>query len=197
MTGYNQDIYTEAYNVRPGDPNGTGQRWKDAPASAAPANPAPPGLSPRAKAAIGAGAAVLVVTGAFAWTSYADSQARADVQKAQIALEQQRLDLQKEQQAAQLAAEQAKTAGQETEAQKARRLAVSDCVAKASGNFNAIADCGNAFPLVESLGGMQTASQTVSHGTNSGPVPLPAVIVLGGVAVAFGVGWARKHLPRL
>jgi hypothetical protein len=186
-------IYKEAFNVRTVD--GPGQEWKSPPAPVAQAEANPPGLSPRMKAAIGAGATVLVVTGAFTWTTWATEQAKADVQKAQIALERDRLNLQKEQQAAALAAEQAKAAGQETDAQKARRLAVSDCVAKAGGGFNAVADCGNAFPLVESLGGMQTASQTVSHVASNGPASTAGLIALGGIGAVAAFSWVKKRLP--
>lgn len=149
-------------------------------------------LSPRMKAGIGAGAVVLAASGMFAWSDYSAAQADAGVRRAQIALESSRLDLERQKQAAELA----KTAGQETEAQKARREAVQACVAKAGGGFNAVADCGNAFPLAGAPG-MEATSQTVGHGASSSPVSTPGLLALGGIGAMVAVGWAKKRFARL
>ncbi|MCC9312079.1 hypothetical protein LN042_34330 [Kitasatospora sp. RB6PN24] len=153
-------------------------------------------LSSRAKAGIAAGGVVLAATGMIAWSNYSAAQANADVRKAQIALDAQRLDLQRQQQAA----EAAKTQAQETDAQKARREAVQACVAKAGNTYNAISDCGKAFPVVDAPG-MTNTSQTVSAGKNDSGSSEVGLIVLGALGAACTVGWAKKkfgrHLPNM
>jgi hypothetical protein len=149
-------------------------------------------LTPRMKAGIAAGGVVLVAAGAFAWSDYAAAQADAKVRQAQIALDASRLDLERQKQAA----EQAKTAGQETETQKARREAVQACVEKAGGGYGAIADCGKAYPLVDTLGMVNTGSATAADGQDDGHTSVPGLVVLGAVGAMVTVGWAKKRFAR-
>jgi hypothetical protein len=154
-------------------------------------------LSPRAKAGIAAGGVVLAASGMFAWSNYSAAQADAGVRRAQIALDTSRVELQRQQQEAEQAAVLAKAAGQETDAQRARREAVQACVDKAGGAFNAVSDCGKAFPLVESPG-MSNTAQTVSDGAGSGSGSSGVgLAVIGAVSVAVTVGWAKKKFARL
>ncbi|MFJ3793856.1 hypothetical protein [Kitasatospora sp. NPDC090091] len=151
-------------------------------------------LSPRAKAGIGAGAVVLAATGMFAWSTWSSAQADAEVKKAQIALDSARLDLERQKQQAAQQAELVKTASQETEAQRARREAVQACVAKAGGGFNAIEDCGKAYPQVEVPGMVNTSRSVGAAGGDDGaPVPGAGVVVLGGAGVLLVAGWAKKR----
>ncbi|WP_327066873.1 hypothetical protein [Kitasatospora sp. NBC_01302] len=146
-------------------------------------------LSPRAKAGIAAGGVILAATGMVAYSDYASSQATAHVKAAQIALQQAQLDLQRQQQEA----AQAAAAGQETQAEQARRQAVQDCVAKASGDsMNAVSQCSAAFPAITSPG-MSTTSDTVSGGKSSAAGSDVGLIVLGSVGAVTAVGWAKKR----
>ncbi|MFF4384452.1 hypothetical protein [Kitasatospora sp. NPDC001547] len=153
-------------------------------------------LSPRAKAGVACGAVVLVATGMFAWSQYASASAEAEVKKAQIALDQSRIDLERQKQDAELAAVTAKTTGVESDAQRARREAVQACVAKAGNTFNAVSDCGKAFPVEAAPGMVNTASTASAEGEQDGPVPMAGLVVLGAVVTVTGYGWAKKRLFR-
>lgn len=149
-------------------------------------------LSPRAMAGIGVGVVVLAATGVFAWSDYASDAADAEVRKAQIALDAGRLQLERDKQQA----EQAKAGGQETEAQRARRTAVEACVAKAGGAFNAVSDCGKAYPVVDSLGMVNAASSTAAAGDGEGSTPTAGLVVLGVVGVGIAYRWTKKQFAR-
>ncbi|MFJ2191588.1 hypothetical protein ACIOJE_27265 [Kitasatospora sp. NPDC087861] len=153
-------------------------------------------LSPRMKAGVACGAVVLVATGMVAWSQYASASADAEVKRAQIALDNSRLELEKQKQEASLAAETAKTSGVETDAQKARREAVQACVAKATGAYNAIADCAKAYPAVDSPGMVNTAQRVASGGDDGGSNSGVGLAVLGVAGVAVAGGWLKKHLTR-
>jgi len=56
---------------------------------------ASPGLTRRGKAALATGAALLIGGGALAWSSYAASQAQAEVKAAELALQSERLELER------------------------------------------------------------------------------------------------------
>lgn len=155
-----------------------------------PEPPAPAKLSPRAKAGLGLGAAALVTAGMFTWAQYETGQADARVREQQIALDAGRLDLARQQQAAAVA----QAASQETPAQKARRLAVEACVAKAGGNYGAISDCGQIYPQVGNPA-MADASSTSSTNSSSGPGSDVGLIVLGSLGAVLAVGWVKKRLP--
>lgn len=163
--------------------------WKPAPqATHTPKNK----LSPRAKAGIGAGAVVLAATGMVTWSNYSAAQARAEVQKEQVSLEQARLDLERQKQQADLA----QAAEKETPAQKARREAVQACVAKAGNSFNGIADCGKAYPAVDSPGLLNTAQSVGSAQSDGGSNSGVGVAVLGVVGAVVAVGWVKKRFAR-
>jgi len=149
-------------------------------------------LSSRAKVGIGAAGVVLAASGMFAWSDYSSAQADAAVKRAQIAVDASRVDLERQKQDAELA----KSAGQETEVQKARREAVQACVDKAGGGFNAVSDCGKAFPMAESLGMSNTAQQVGGGGDSSGPTSGAGLIVLGVVGAGCTVGWVKRRLAR-
>ncbi|WP_404870976.1 hypothetical protein ACI1MP_37630 (plasmid) [Kitasatospora griseola] len=153
-------------------------------------------LSPRAKAGIGVGAVVLAATGMVTWSNYAAAQADAEVRKAQIALDASRVELELSRQQAETAKQQAETGGQESPSQKARREAVQACVAKAGGGYNAVSDCGKAFPAEVSPGMVNTASAASAKGEQDAPVPMAGLVVLGAVVAVTGYGWAKKRLSR-
>ncbi|MFD7448283.1 hypothetical protein [Kitasatospora sp. NPDC059827] len=148
-------------------------------------------LSPRVLAGIGAGAVVLAAAGMVAYSNYASAQADADVKKAQIALDSSKVELERQKQAADLA----KTADQETPAQKARREAVQTCVAKAGNAYNAVSDCGKVFPSVDAPG-MVNTSRTVSDGGDDGSTPGVGLVVLGVAGSAVAVGWMKRKFFR-
>ncbi|MFJ9447147.1 hypothetical protein ACIRRH_35655 [Kitasatospora sp. NPDC101235] len=153
-------------------------------------------LSPRAKAGVACGAVVLVATGMVAWSQYASAEADAEVRKAQIALDQSKLDLERQKQEASLAAETAKTTGVESDAQKARREAVQACVAKASGAYGAVADCAKAYPAVDSPGMVNTSQKVAAAGGDDAPNSGVGLAVLGGAGVLVAGGWLKKHFAR-
>ncbi|MFF9667360.1 hypothetical protein ACF1FY_35470 [Streptomyces althioticus] len=145
-------------------------------------------LSARAKAGIGAGVVVLAAAGMVAYSNYASAEADAEVRKAQIALDNSRLELEKQKQAADLA----KAGQEETPAQKARREAVQACVAKAGNAFNAVSECGKAYPAVDAPG-MVNTSRTVTDGDGGDSTPGVGLVVRGVAGTAVTVGWMKKH----
>ncbi|MGW4802971.1 hypothetical protein [Kitasatospora sp. NPDC004272] len=151
-------------------------------------------LSSRTKAAVGVGGAVLVVSGMFAWSHYQAAQADADVRKTQLALDQQRLDLERQQQNAAQVAQAAAAASHETDAQRARREAVQACIEKAGAAINAVDDCGKAYPALDPATGMvNTAQNVAAPGAASGGQTSGAGLwVLGGVGAVLAVGYVRK-----
>lgn len=181
MTNYQSPYNDPAYNIT------TVPSWK----SQAPEPPAPAAqLSPRAKAGLGLGVATLAAMGMFTWSQYETGQANAQVREQQIALDAGRLDLARQQQAAAVA----QAASQESPAQKARRLAVEACVAKAGGNYGAISDCGQIYPQVGNPA-LADASSTVSTNSGSGSGSDVGLIVLGSLGAVLAVGWVKKRLP--
>lgn len=155
-----------------------------------PTEPPPPArLSPRAKAGLGLGFAAVAATGMFTWQQYESSQASAHLRQEQIAVDAAKVQLAQEQQAAALA----KTAEQETPAQKARREAVEACIAKAGSNFGGVADCGQIYPATSSPALSDASSTTnASSGAAGSNVGL---IVLGSLGAVLAVGWVKKRLP--
>jgi hypothetical protein len=176
----NQSPYNEPYNITTVPP------WK----SPEPEPPAPAKLSPRAKAGLGLGFACVAAAGMFTWSQYESAQADAQVRQAQIALDAAKVDLAQQQQAA----AQAQAAGQETPAQKARRLAVEACIATAGSNYGAVSDCGQIYPVTSSPA-LSDASSTASTSNGPGSGSDVGLIVLGSVGAVLAVGWAKKRLP--
>lgn len=159
-----------------------------------PAAPAPQHrrLSPRAKAGIAVGGVALAATGIICWSQYETAQTNADVKKQQIALEQAQVQLQLQQQANQAA----KTNGQETPAQKARREALQACITAAGTSYNGVADCASAYPAIDSTGALTDTQPTASSTPTGSPTSPVGLIVLGGTGVVVAAGWAKKKLAR-
>lgn len=156
-----------------------------------PTEPPPPAkLSPRAKAGLGLGFAAVAATGMFTWSQYETGQADAHVRQEQIALDAAKVDLARQQQAA----AQASAAAQETPVQKARRLAVEACIAKAGSNYGAVSDCGQIYPVTSSPA-LTDASSTVNTGGGSGSGSDVGLIVLGSLGAVLAVGWVKNRLP--
>ncbi|MFE4399108.1 MULTISPECIES: hypothetical protein [Streptomycetaceae] len=153
-------------------------------------------LSPRAKAGVAVAGVALAATGMFAWSQYASASADAEVKRAQIALDQSRIDLERQKQEASLVAESARTTGVESDAQKARREAVQACVAKAAGAYGAIADCGKAYPVVDAPGMVNTAQKVASSEGDGGSNSGVGLAVLGGAGVLVAFGWAKKRFAK-
>ncbi|MFF3067158.1 hypothetical protein [Kitasatospora sp. NPDC057936] len=149
-------------------------------------------LSARAKAGIGAGVVVLAAAGMVAYSNYASAEAEAEVRKAQIALDTSRLELERQKQAADLA----KAGEQETPVQKARREAVQACVAKAGNAYNAVSECGKAYPAVDAPGMVNTSRSVTSDGGDDGSTSGVGLVVLGVAGTAVAVGWTKKHFAR-
>jgi hypothetical protein len=153
--------------------------------------PAAARLSPRARAGVGLGAAAVATLGMFAWSQYETGQANAHVRAEQVAVDAAKVELAQEQQSA----AQAKAAAQETPAQKARRLAVEACIAKAGNNFGGVSDCGSIFPATGTPA-MADASSTSSASGGSGAGSNVGLIVLVPIGAVLAVGWVKKRLPR-
>lgn len=157
-----------------------------------PTEPPPPAkLSPRAKAGLGLGAAAVATLGMFTWSQYESNQANAHIRAEQVAVDAARVQLAQQQQAA----AQAKAAGQETPAQKARRLAVEACVAKAGNSFGAVSDCGQIYPATGTPG-LADASSTSSTSNGSGAGSTAGLIVLVPIGAVLIFGYVKKRLPR-
>jgi hypothetical protein len=155
-----------------------------------PTEPPPPAkLSPRAKAGLGLGFAAVAATGMFTWSQYEANQANAHIRAGQVAVDAARVQLAQEQQAA----AQAKAAAQETPAQRARRLAVEACIAKAGNNFGGVSDCGSIYPATGSPA-LADASSTSSTGGGAGTGSNVGLIVLGSIGVVLVGGKAKKLL---
>lgn len=152
--------------------------------------PPPARLSPRAKAGLGLGAAAVATLGMFTWSQYETGQANAHVRAEQVAVDAAKVQLAQEQQAA----AQAKAAAQETPAQRARRLALEACIAKAGNNFGGVSDCGSIYPATGSPTLADAASTSSSDGSKAGStVGLIALVSIGGVLT---IGYVKKRLPR-
>jgi hypothetical protein len=149
-------------------------------------------LSPRAKAGIGAGAVILAATGMVTWSQYETAQANAQVKTAQLSLEQTQLNLQLAQQQNQAA----KTSGQETPAQKARREALQQCITAAGNSYNGVADCASAYPAVGAGGELNTAQSVASSTPASSGGSGTGLVVLGAVGAVVLVGVMKKRLSR-
>jgi hypothetical protein len=163
--------------------------WKPAPA-AAPKHK----LSPRAKAGIGVGSVALAAAGMFAWSQYETAQANDQVKQAQIALQQAQVNLVMLQQEAAAA----KSAGQETPAQAARREAMEKCVADAASNYNGVADCASAYPVIDPTGTLNDTQSTAASSPTSGGASSPVgLVVIGAAGAMVGVGWVKKKLARV
>lgn len=160
----------------------------------APAAASRRGMSPRAKAGVAVGGVALAATAMVTWSQYETGQANADVRKAQITLQQTQADVALAQQQAAAA----KTSGQETPAQTARRVALEKCIAAAGNGSGSVSDCANAYPVIDSTGaalnGSQNAASSTSDSTGSSPV---GVVVLVGTGAVLVGGWAKKRLFRL
>lgn len=161
-------------------------------AAQAPAPAAGRRLSPRAKAGIAVGSVALAATGIVCWSQYETAQANADVQKAQIALEQQKLNLQLAEQQAQAA----KASGQETPAQAARRQAMEKCVAAAGDSYNGVSSCASAYPVIDPAGTLNDTQATASTSPTGGASSPVGLIVLAGVGGVVAVGAVKKRLAR-
>lgn len=161
--------------------------WKSV--APAPAPAAKHKLSPRAKAGLAAGGVVLASAAMFAWSQYETAQTQAGVQKQQLALEQEQVQLAIEQQAA-------KADGQETPAQKARRQAIQACIAAAGSSYNGVADCASAYPAIDSTGALTGAQDTASSTSTNSNSSGAGLLVLGGIGVVGVAGWAKKRLAR-
>lgn len=155
-----------------------------------PTEPPPPAkLSPRAKAGLGLGFAAVAATGMFTWSQYEANRAATHVRAEQVAVDAARVQLAQQQQAA----AQAKAAAQETPAQKARRLAVEACIAKAGSSFGGVSDCGSIYPATGSPALADASSTSSSDGSKNGStVGLIALLSIGGVLT---VGYVKKRLP--
>ncbi len=182
MTEYYQSPYNDpGYNISsmPYQPYQTPKPTEPPPSAR---------LSPLAKAGLGLGFAAVAAGGAFTWSQYEQSQTDAHLRAEQVAVDAAKVQLAQEQQAA----AQAQAAAQETPAQKARRLAVEACIAKAGSNFGGVADCGSIFPATGSPV-LTNASSTSSSGAGTGSNV--GLIVLAPIGVVLMVGYVKKRLP--
>lgn len=143
---------------------------------------APAGLTRRGKVALATGAALLVGGGAIAWSSYAATQAQAEVKAAELALQADRLELER------IKALQEVNAPTQTR----RNEDFNTCVDKALGtkdSFTSAADvidkCNAAFPPQTSLDTEHVASHDEPEKGGIGADGLLVALAAGGVGALF------------
>lgn len=153
------------------------------------------GLTPRGKAAIGVGTAVIACGALFGWQQYAAQQANADVKAQELALKQQQIELEKLKEINKANA--VRQEQQESE-NSDRQKHVEACVeanGKLVGKLMGVTyqsvrdDCQAKYPTTTS-GGMQAAANTTStgggeDGSNAGLLlGIAALALIGGSATA-------------
>ncbi|WP_371099933.1 hypothetical protein [Streptomyces sp. PU_AKi4] len=147
------------------------------------------GLTPRGKAALGVGTAVIACGTLFGWQQYTAQQANADVKAQEIALKQQQIELEKLKEM-----NKANTAAKKSEAAEnsERNKLVDDCVdsnKKMVGKLMGVtyqsvrSDCETQYPAVTSTD-MQTAATTTDSPSDGGP---STGLLIGVGAIALGV----------
>lgn len=153
------------------------------------------GLTPRGKAALGVGTAVIACGALFGWQQYAAQQANADVKAQELALKQQQIELEKLKEINKANA--VRQEQQESE-NSDRQKHVEACVeanGKLVGKLMGVTyqsvrdDCQAKYPTTTS-GGMQAAANTTStgggeDGSNAGLLlGIAALALIGGSATA-------------
>jgi hypothetical protein len=73
---------------------------------------------------------------------------------------------------------------------------VQACIDKAGNAFDAVSQCGKAYPEV-STNGMANTASTVGGGKGDGSNSGAGLYILGGLAAVVAVGWAKKKFARL
>ena len=163
-----------------------------------PAHPVKTGITPRGKAALAICAAVVVGGGLLGWQHYAAGQAAADVKAKELAIEQQKLDLEKLKALGEANQAQQKT---QTAADKTRQAKVDACVQDNKGLVGkqlgqtlggVISDCQNQYPATTGTGDMQEAASA----KDSGGGGASDFLLIGGGVLATGLVVFVRKLSR-
>lgn len=158
--------------------------------------PVKTGLTPRGKAAIGVGTAVIACGTLFGWQQYTAQQANADVKAQELALKQQQIELEKLKEinkanAAQKKEEESRNSDQQKHVEACVKTN-EKLVGKLMGvTYQSVRDdCQAKYPAA-GTDGMQTAANTTSTGSgedggwNVGVLlGIAAIVALGGSATA-------------
>ncbi|GGS96231.1 hypothetical protein [Streptomyces violaceus] len=163
------------------------------------------GLTPRGKAAIGVGAAVIACGSLFGWQHYAAQQDANEVRAQQFAIQQQQiqLEIQKEINKANAAAKKTETAENSE-----RNKLVDACVdsnKKMVGKLLGVTyqsvrgDCEDQYPVstASTTGGDMQAAATATDATSSGDSGgINTALLIGGVVLAGGLFTAARKNTR-
>jgi hypothetical protein len=156
------------------------------------------GLTPRGKAALGVGTAVIACGTLFGWQQYTAQQANADVKAQEIALKQQQIELEKLKEinkanAAQQEKQESENSGQQKHVEACVE-ANGKLVGKLMGvTYQSVRDeCQAKYPTT-SAAGMQAAANTTSTDAASDGDGSNVGLLLGiGALVLLGGGTAKK-----
>lgn len=168
-------------------------------------NPAHPpvktGLTPRGKAALGVGTAVIACGTLFGWQQYTAQQANADVKAKEIALKQQQIELEKMKEinkanAAQQEKQESENSGQEKHVEACVE-ANQKMVGKLMGvTYQSVRDdCQAKYPTTTAAG-MQAAANTTSTNAGGDEDGLSVGLLLGVGAVVLLVGGTTKKFTK-
>ncbi|MFF8544808.1 hypothetical protein ACF060_31480 [Streptomyces werraensis] len=153
------------------------------------------GLTPRGKAALGAGTCLIACGALFGWQQYAAQQANADVKAAELALQQQKIELEKLKEINRANAIAEKQNKAETSENKKHIQACIQSNEKLVGKVMGVTyqsvrdDCQAAYQTTASGPAMETASST-----GSGDDGIGAGVLLGVAALFVAGGTAAKKL---
>jgi hypothetical protein len=159
-------------------------------------HPVKTGLTPRGKAAIAIAATVVAGGGLLGWQHYASAQAANEVKAKELAIEQQKLDLEQQKALEKANKEAAKT---QTSAESARQKQIDACVQDNKGLVghqlgatlsSVIQDCQTQYPASTSTGDMQEAASTSS--TDGGAGASNFLLVGGGFLVVGAWVFVRR-----
>lgn len=161
--------------------------------------PVKTGLTPRGKAALAIAATICAGGGLLGWQHYAAAQAANQVKAQELKIEQQKLALEQ-----QKALDKANQTAQKTQtaADANRQKKIDDCVNANKGLVgrqlgatlsSVIDDCQKQYPATTNAGDMQETATASSTGGSGGATD---ILLVGGAAVALGIGLAVKRATR-
>ncbi len=160
-------------------------------------SPVKTGLTPRGKAALGVGTAVIACGTLFGWQQYTAQQANANVKAQEIALKQQQIELEKLKEINKANADQQEKQESENSGQEKHVEACVEANGKLVGKLMGVTyqsvrdDCQAKYPTTTAAG-MQAAANTTTD-TSSGGDEASVGLLLGiGALVLLGGGTAKK-----
>lgn len=156
------------------------------------------GLTPRGKAALGVGTAVIACGTLFGWQQYAAQQANADVKAQELALKQQQIELEKLKEINKAnAVQQEKQESESSDRQKHVEACV-EANGKLVGKLMGVTyqsvrdDCQAKYPTTTSAGMQAAANTTSSSGGGEGGSNAGLLLGIAALALIGGSATAKK-----